>query len=94
MGGEKQSDSLILIPISELKLANIKMTELKYEKIINDSLRSIIKNDSIIINTYRTNVDKNVKDNKRLTQKNILYNKQRNIAFTIAGASILLFLLK
>ena len=36
-GVEMQSDSLVLIPISELKLANIKMTELKNEKMTNDT---------------------------------------------------------
>lgn len=33
------------------------MVELKYEKEINDSLRSIIKNDDAIMREYRSNVD-------------------------------------
>ena len=33
------------------------MVELKYEKEINDSLRSIIKNDDIIMREYSSNVD-------------------------------------
>ena len=33
------------------------MVELKYEKEINDSLRSIVKNDEIIMREYKCNVD-------------------------------------
>ena len=48
------------------------MVELKYEKEINDSLRSIIKNDDIIMREYSRNVDalkKQVKQTKR--QRNL-----------------------
>ena len=49
------------------------MVELKYEKEINDSLRSIIKNDYIIMREYRSNVDAL---KKQITQA----KKQRNLA--------------
>ena len=43
-----KSDS-VLIAYDDLRKANAKMVELKYEKEINDSLRSIVFNDEIII---------------------------------------------
>ena len=49
------------------------MVELKYEKEINDSLRSIIKNDDIIMREYSSNVDAL---KKQITQ----VKKQRNLA--------------
>ena len=52
------------------------MVELKYEKEINDSLRSIIKNDDAIMREYRSNVDAL---KKQITQ----VKKQRNL--TIGG---------
>ena len=49
------------------------MVEFKYEKEINDSLRSIIKNDDAIMREYRSNVDAL---KKQITQT----KKQRNLA--------------
>lgn len=66
------SDS-ILIAFDDLRKANAKMVELKYEKEINDSLRSIIKNDDIIMREYSRNVDAL---KKQITQA----KKQRNLA--------------
>ena len=47
------------------------MVELKYEKEINDSLRSIIKNDDAIMREYRSNVDAL---KKQITQAKKQYN--------------------
>lgn len=63
----------VLISFDDLRKANAKMVELKYEKEINDSLRSIIKNDDIIMREYSRNVDalkKQVKQIKR--QRNLV----------------------
>lgn len=49
------------------------MVELKYEKEINDSLRSIIKNDDIIMREYSRNVDALKKQVKQV-------KRQRNLA--------------
>ena len=49
------------------------MVELKYEKEINDSLRSIIKNDDAIMREYSSNVNAL---KKQITQA----KKQRNLA--------------
>ena len=62
----------VLISFDYLRKANAKMVELKYEKEINDSLRSIIRNDDIIMREYSRNVDalkKQVKQTKR--QRNL-----------------------
>ena len=66
------SPDSILIAFDDLRKANAKMVELKYEKEINDSLRSIIKNDDIIMREYSSNIDalkKQVKQVKR--QRNL-----------------------
>ena len=48
-GGLTAKSDSVLIAYDDLRKANAKMVELKYEKEINDSLRSIIKNNEIII---------------------------------------------
>ena len=63
----------VLIAFDDLRKANAKMVELKYEKEINDSLRSIIKNDDAIMREYSRNVDAL---KKQITQA----KKQRNLA--------------
>ena len=67
------SPDSVLIAFDDLRKANAKMVELKYEKEINDSLRSIIKNDDAIMREYRSNVDAL---KKQITQA----KKQRNLA--------------
>lgn len=63
----------VLISYNDLRKANAKMVELKYEKEINDSLRSIIVNDDKIIREYSRNF--NV-FKKQISQ----IKRQRNIA--------------
>ena len=67
------SPDSVLIAFDDLRKANAKMVELKYEKEINDSLRSIIKNDDIIMRKYSSNVNAL---KKQITQA----KKQRNLA--------------
>ena len=67
------SPDSVLIAFDDLRKANAKMVELKYQKEINDSLRSIIKNDDIIMRKYSSNVDAL---KKQITQA----KKQRNLA--------------
>ena len=81
------SHDSVLIAFDDLRKANAKMVELKYEKEINDSLRSIIKNDDAIMREYRSNVDA-IK--KQITQA----KKQRNLAVgggLLATISLALF---
>ena len=63
----------VLIAFDDLRKANAKMVELRYEKEINDSLRSIIKNDDIIMREYSRNVDALKKQVKQV-------KRQRNLA--------------
>lgn len=63
----------VLIAFDDLRKANAKMVELKYEKEINDSLRSIIKNDDVIMREYSRNVDAFKKQIKQV-------KKERNLA--------------
>ena len=63
----------VLIAFDDLRKANAKMVELKYEQEINDSLRSIIKNDDIIMREYSRNVDALKKQIKQV-------KRQRNLA--------------
>ena len=67
------SPDSVLIAFDDLRKANAKMVELKYEKEINDSLRSIIKNDDIIMRKYSSNVDALKKQIKQV-------KRQRNLA--------------
>lgn len=63
----------VLVSFDDLRKANAKMVELKYEKEINDSLRSIITNDDKIIREYSRNYDAVKKQIKQV-------KKQRNVA--------------
>lgn len=72
----------VLIAFDDLRKANAKMVELKYEKEINDSLRSIIKNDDVIMREYSRNVDAFKKQVKQV-------KRQRNLA---VGGGILVTL--
>lgn len=84
--GELVYSDSVLISYNDLRKANAKLIELKYEKQINDSLRSIIKNDDIIITKYKQlNANVNNKVNK--------YKKQRNIIATISSIIVLVCVL-
>ena len=77
----------VLIAFDDLRKANAKMVELKYEKEINDSLRSIIKNDDVIMREYSRNVNALKKQIKQAT-------RQRNLAIgggLLATFSLALF---
>jgi 2-phosphoglycerate kinase len=84
--GELVYSDSVLISYNDLRKANAKLIELKYEKQINDSLRSIIKNDDIIITKYKQlNTNINNKVNK--------YKKQRNIIATVSSIIVLVCVL-
>lgn len=63
----------VLIAFDDLRKANAKMVELKYEKEINDSLRSIIVNDDKVIREYGNFLNS-------CTQQITQIKRQRNIA--------------
>ena len=75
----------VKVAISDIRKANIKLVQLKYEQEINASLKEIIYNDSIVIS------NKNI-DNKTLTNQVKKLKKERNIGVGAAIGSILLFI--
>ena len=70
--GELTNDS-VLVAVSDLRTANAKMVELKYEKEINKNLREVVKNDSIIIKDLQLNTEAiEAKANKYKRERNIV----------------------
>lgn len=79
----------VLISYDDLRLANSKLVELDYEKKINTTLRSVITNDSIIIQHYKSNsalLNKSYK--KAIRQRNIAISG--GILFSIVTLLLLL----
>ena len=79
-GGVVQPNDSVLISYNDLRLVNSKLIELEYEKQINNNLRGIISNDSIVIRNYKILNERINKDCKKAI-------RQRNIA--ISGAAII-----
>ena len=80
-GDVVQPNDSVLISYEDLRLANSKLIELEYEKQINNNLRSVIYNDSIVIRDYQILNEKINKNCKKVI-------RQRNIA--IGGAAVIL----
>ena len=83
--GRIEQDS-VTIAISDIRTANAKLIELNYEKAINNNLRQIIVNDSVLAEQARQRyilLDRTCKKIK----------KQRNIGVGAAIGSILLFII-
>ena len=79
-GDVVQPNDSVLISYDDLRLANSKLIELEYEKQINNNLRSVIYNDSIVIRDYQILNERINKDCKKAI-------RQRNIA--IGGAAVI-----
>lgn len=73
--GELNNDST-LIAFDDLRIANSKLIELEYQKEINAKYKTIIQNDSIIINNYR-NINNKIKEDSKK------YIYQRNLAIGV-----------
>ena len=87
-GGVVVEDS-VLVSYNDLRLANSKLIELDYEKKINTTLKSIIVNDSIIIQHYKnsnTLINKSYK--KAIRQRNIAIGG--GVVFSIVTLLLLL----
>ena len=79
--GELVKDS-VLVSYDDLRKANAKMVELKYEKEINSKLKTVIHNDSVIIDAQdRELVGLYTKVNK--------LKKTRNVCLGVTGGCIL-----
>lgn len=72
----------VLISYDDLRIVNSKLIQLDYEKQINANLRTIIKNDSVVIKDYKLLNDRISKNCKKVV-------RQRNIAI---GTGILFFI--
>lgn len=72
-GERVQPKDSVLISYDDLRIANSKLIELNYEKQINNTLRCVIANDSIIIRDYQVLNERINKDYKKAI-------RQRNIA--------------
>ena len=72
----------VLISYYDLRIVNSKLIQLYYEQQINANLRTIIKNDSIIIKDYKILNDRISKNCKKAV-------RQRNITI---GAGVLFFI--
>lgn len=74
-----QSNDSVLISYNDLRIVNSKLIELDYEKQVNNNLRNILHNDSIIIRDYKSINERINKDCKKTI-------RQRNLA--IGGAAL------
>lgn len=81
-GQLKEDNDSVLIAYDDLRIANSKLIELEYQKEINDKLKGVIRNDSIIISEYG-------KINNRIKQDCDKTVKQRNIAIGVSIVAIL-----
>ena len=83
-----QKDS-VLISYNDLKVVNCKLIELKYEKETNNVLKTIIRNDSLIIDTLTINNIRLTSNIQTLNNTNKRYKKQRNVGFGIGIVGII-----
>ena len=87
--GEVVQEDSVLISYNDLKIVNGKLIELKYEKETNNILRTIIRNDSLIIDTLTVDNLRLTSEVKTLNKSNKKYKKQRNVGFGIGIAGII-----
>lgn len=80
--GELQElNDSVTISYNDLRIANSKMTELKFQKEMNEKLLQIISNDNKIITNY-------AELNSKLNSQCKKYIKQRNIAIGVGSVIV------
>ena len=87
--GEVTEEDSVSISYTDLKIVNSKLIELKYEKETNNILRTIIRNDSLIIDTLTVDNLRLTSEVQTLNKSNKKYKKQRNVGFGIGIAGII-----
>lgn len=87
--GEVIKEDSVLISYNDLKVVNSKLIELKYEKETNNILRTIIRNDSFIIDTLTIDNIRLTSEIQTLNKSNKKYKKQRNAGFGIGIVGII-----
>lgn len=88
--GEVVQEDSVFISYDDLKVVNGRLIELKYEKETNNLLRTIIRNDSLIIDTLTINNIRLTSDIHKLNKSNKKYKKQRNIGFGVGIIGIII----
>ena len=88
--GEVVQEDSVCISYDDLKVVNGKLIELKYEKETNNILRTIIRNDSLIIDTLTIKNIRLTSDIQKLNKSNKKYKKQRNIGFGVGIIGIII----
>lgn len=88
--GEVVQEDSVFISYDDLKVVNGKLIELKYEKETNNILRTIIRNDSLIIDTLTIDNIRLTSDIQKLNKSNKKYKKQRNVGFGIGIIGIII----
>ena len=88
--GEVVQEDSVFISYNDLKVVNGKLIELKYEKETNNILRTIIRNDSLIIDTLIIDNIRLTSDIQKLNKSNKKYKKQRNVGFGIGIVGIII----
>ena len=86
--GEVTEKDSVFVSYTDLKIVNSKLIELKYEKETNSILRTIIRNDSLVIDTLTIDNLRLTDEVQILNKSNKKYKKQRNVGFCIGIASI------
>ena len=87
--GELEQKDSVFISYDDLRTVNSKLIELKYEKETNNVLRTIIRNDSLIIDTLTIDNLRLTSEVKTLNKSNKKYKKQRNVGFGIGIVGII-----
>lgn len=88
--GEVVQEDSVFISYDDLKVVNGKLIELKYEKETNNILRTIIRNDSLIIDTLTIDNIRLTSDIQKLNRSNKKYKKQRNVGFSVGIIGIII----
>ena len=87
--GEVTEEDSVFISYTDLKIVNSKLIELKYEKETNNILRTIIRNDSLIIDTLSFDNTKLTNKVQILSKSNKKYKKQRNVGFGVGIVGVI-----
>ena len=87
--GEVTEEDSVFISYTDLKIVNSKLIELKYEKETNSILRTIIRNDSLIIDTLIFDNTRLINKVQTLNKTNKKYKKQRNVGFSVGIIGII-----
>ena len=88
--GEVVREDSVLISYNDLKVVNSKLIELKYEKETNNILKTIIRNDSLIIDTLTIDNFILTSEVQTLNKSNKKYKKQRNVGFGVGIIGIII----